>query len=130
VRSAAPEEPVSASRSEEQHQRRDSELHARYEAESPDPRWARDAAAAIGNSLKERAQNGTFTIGEIDCKTTLCKASVSWPSYPAAHSEFRRLLGLAVPCATEIFVPRPENEDRPYDATLMLDCEPWRTGGP
>src|SRR5580704_5136090 len=92
-----PGEPASADRlakGREQQQQIDGELHGRCDGEQPDPKWARGAAATIRETLGERARRGSFAIGEVNCKTTMCMASVSWPSYAAAHQEFRSLLAL------------------------------------
>ncbi len=118
-------------------QKMDEMLRARYEGEHSDPEWAIGAASSIRDRLNDIAKRGTFAVGEVDCKTTMCTAKFKWPSYSAARREFGRVLGLRkTSCSTEIYVPQPDEAatiltqggDEPYEATLMLDCENWRTG--
>jgi hypothetical protein len=110
-------------------QKADDVLHSKYREEHADPKWATAAAASIRDTLNEIAKRGTFAVDGVDCKTTMCMAKFTWPSYQAARREFPRVLALKkVRCATEINVPPPAKEDGPYEATLMLDCEAWRTG--
>jgi hypothetical protein len=125
---AAPAEPSAEDVPVEQ-EKKDRTLRSRYSEEAPDPKWAATAAKTIKDTLDRVAAQATFVVDEVDCKTTMCVAKFKWPSYHAAHKEFMRTLGLRhTPCSTEIFLPEPEHGDEPYEASLMLDCEAWRTG--
>jgi hypothetical protein len=107
----------------------DEEIHAKYNEEGSDPKWGTQAAHAIQAKLLDKASHGTFAIGDVNCKTTMCQANVSWPTYAAARKEYRRLVPLAgIPCATHISVPEPEHPEQAYAATMVLDCEDWRAG--
>jgi hypothetical protein len=63
--------------------------HAR---ERDDPPWARAAEAAIGKQLAALAREGRFAVVGTRCRSASCVATVEWPSYPDAESNWSAVL--------------------------------------
>jgi hypothetical protein len=55
-----------------------------YEAEPVDREWAPKATRAHDADLQRIAARSGFEVVDVGCATTLCVASLRWPSYPAA----------------------------------------------
>jgi hypothetical protein len=66
----------------------------------------------------------------VDCRTTLCTATLEWPSFVDARNGFRSILHSQdrANCGREILLLDSEDPSAPYQATAVLDCTEWRAG--
>jgi hypothetical protein len=102
------------------------DLRARAERHDREPHseWSDGAAASLRSSLDEVSTPGDFSVVDVDCRTTICAASLAWPTYAAARSGYQTALTLGAEqgCGKFIYVPEPRDLQKPYEATLYLDC--------
>ena len=110
----------------------DQQLHAdliqqhRYQA--VDASWARPTERRLLSGLSELAVEGEFSVGRVDCRSTLCSAELSWPSYDLARSHFLRVVEAPVPgCTRRITLPPLDDCTSTCDVTLIVDCQPLST---
>jgi hypothetical protein len=111
---------------------RDEKFRARFSAETRDDSWAGDAEGKIRRLVTDAVvrQNMTGAVEAVECKATTCQVAMRWPSFAETTTQFRGVLGLNMPCSSEMFLPEPTNQETPYEATLMLGCEGWRQNPP
>ena len=102
------------------------QLLEKFAAEAVDSAWAPTATERIGVALRSSATRGSFSIDSVECKKTMCIAALNWTSYPAAQKDLRVASQQGVPCATELRLPPPADPERPYSATLVLECGQMR----
>jgi hypothetical protein len=99
---------------------------AQIRAESDDPKWSRGAKQSFQNDFDKLSARGHFEVKDVECKTTSCLATVTWPSYAEAKKMWHGLLhaNYAENCSREVLVPEPEQGQAgaPYDATVFFDC--------
>jgi len=107
------------------------ELDRAHDHDAPDPRWAPGATSDLVTGLTALGQKVGFTLGATDCKTTTCRATVTWSNYAAARAKGVELVedifgGLN--CAQKINLLEPSDPNAPYTTRLYLDCADLRTG--
>ena len=95
-----------------------------HQRQSIDPSWSPEAARAFSTDFSALAQGQQFTVRSIDCRSTSCIARVEWPSYAEATTGYEVLLqhSYALDCTRSLLLPDPEDPDRAYEASLLLDC--------
>jgi hypothetical protein len=118
-----------AGEAEAQAQRR--EQHASWtrvrKAEARDATWAPAAEKQLQGALLERPEMPQgFQVLGVDCRTTRCEATLSWPSYTAASQSFDKVLTTKMGCASSILLDEPEDPTKPYQAHAHYDCEGMR----
>ena len=129
---AAPDEPrldpeEVRRRRDEQYARME-EAHAR---DSVDPTWAPGARKGLSKGLTQLGETIGFTLGATECKTTSCRATVTWGNYSAARTTGAQLvehLFGGLNCRQNIRLPEPTDPDAPYTTSLYLDCTDLRAG--
>jgi hypothetical protein len=96
-------------------------LVAAVQAQGTDPTWSAGAEARFTSDLGQLGAH----IERVDCRTSACVATLEWPSRAQAQQEYRGLIEARyqLPCDRRIFLDRAVQEDGPYRATLVLDCE-------
>lgn len=96
----------------------------RLDAESVDPEWAPAAKAALEDKLAQIGTRANFSVSQIECKTSLCQASLQWPSYKEASAHWMAALvaNYGKKCQTSVTVPRPSDIDAPYEGRVFFDC--------
>lgn len=100
-------------------------LDRRHEEEPVDREWAMEAELNLSSGLSVMGKEFAFLVDSAECKTTSCRASISWPDYGAARRTGAELAERHFPdlnCRQTISYPKPEDPDRPYSARLYLDC--------
>lgn len=100
------------------------ERESSFAAEPVDRRWAADTARSFQGEL-DGFGGTTFRAGAVDCRTNVCRASLTWSSYEAALAESKALVthGYATNCTKELLTPEPEGAPgSPYTAHLYFDC--------
>ena len=100
----------------------------RYTAERPDPAFAASAAGSLRRELGTLADKGGFRVVDVDCRTTMCLASVEWPSYALVADGANQIMAhpYAVNCAMETRFPPPDDPAKAYQASVYFDCEHYR----
>ncbi len=106
---------------------RHDELIAAHRRELRDSIWAAKMEGTIESQIHNFA--GSVPEGQfqsVECRSTTCVASFSWPSRSDAQSELRTTLERIgpVPCATAITLPEANagTGDATYRADVYLDC--------
>jgi hypothetical protein len=97
---------------------------ASFDAEPVDRSWAADTARSFQGEL-DAFEGTTFRAGSVDCRTKVCRASLTWNSYEAALAESKALVthSYATNCTKELLTPEPEGAPgSPYSANLYFDC--------
>lgn len=99
-----------------------------FQAEQADPTWAPAAKSKLGERLSQIGQQKGFTVGNIDCRTTKCKADVAFSNRQVARQSVGSLLheNYEPNCATSIRLPDADGERGEVAAALQLDCEETR----
>lgn len=95
-----------------------------HQRQSIHPVWASDATRAFSTDFSALTQGQRFTVRSIDCRSTSCIARVEWPSYAEATTGYEVLLqhSYALDCTRSLLLPDPEDPERAYEASLLLDC--------
>jgi hypothetical protein len=111
------------------------EQHAAWKrvhaAEARDATWAQAAERRLQAALLERPEMPQgFQVLAVDCRTTRCDATLSWPSYTAASQSFEKVLTTKMGCASSILLDDPEDPTKPYQAHAHYDCEGMRAESP
>jgi len=106
---------------------RDKQIRA-FEAESYDPAWSTIAKSAFQQDLDAITVNKDYKVKSLDCKTTLCRAVVSWASYDEAQSAAGHFMHAMyhTNCAKTLYAPKPEDPNAPYEGTIIYDCTSLR----
>ena len=120
--------PATSAELKEHYEQRHVALLKRYSDEGTDSRWSVPAQKAIAANLTTVGANAGFQVGRVECRTTMCTASVEWPSYVTVRKTYAQILHapLSVACAREVYVPEPDHPDAPYSTTVVLSCEEER----
>jgi len=111
-------------------QARDMAIQARdtrdraFNAEYADPKWAREATDSFREDLERLGPMSRFTLDDVECRMSLCRAKVKWDSYHEANANWTHVLhaGYRKNCATEVYVPTPDKTDESYQASVFFDC--------
>jgi len=124
-----PERPTAEEESRQTVATRDAQQQA-FDAEGYDPAWSNEARSAFNQDLTTLAQDKNYRVLNVDCKTTLCKATVEWPSYGEVRNTVSDLLYADYHnnCTKMVFAPVPDNQANPYQGTVMYDCTSARAG--
>ena len=124
-----PERPTDEEESRQTRAVRDEQQRA-FDAEGYDPAWSTTARSEFSQDLEALAQDKNYRVLNVDCKTTLCKATVEWPSYGEVTNTASDLLyaDYRNNCTKMVFAPTPTNRADPYQGTVMYDCTSSRAG--
>jgi len=89
------------------------------------PTWAPEATRAFSTDFSALTQGQQLTVRSIDCRSTSCIARVEWPSYEEATANYHMLLqhSYALDCMRSLLLPEPEEPERAYEASLILECQ-------
>jgi hypothetical protein len=111
------------------------EAYARFEQahdrDTPDAEWSPAAQEQLLSGLNRLGQKLAFEVGPVDCKTTTCRATISWSDYGSARASTAALVEHYYPglnCAQRVRMKAPEDQNAPYSAELYLDCTDQRAG--
>lgn len=117
--------PRSPAEIDRDHRAHSEALASALAAEPRNDQWASKAEEALRRDLAGLADAGAaFTGPSVECKSTICAASLRWPNYRQA------LQGYTLPleaiyelnCRRSIYLAPPEDPLAAYQATLYLDC--------
>lgn len=105
-------------------------LNARLNSEGSDPEWSPAAMTTFSGDLLATSTRGGFDIVSLDCRTTMCAATLQWATYADALSNYTRVLHSSYRenCAVALHVPEPEARGAKYQAKVYFDCEQSRSG--
>lgn len=101
---------------------------AKFAAEPVDRSWALDAGRRFDADFSS-FEDATFKAGPMDCRSSLCRGELTFPSYDAARGAARKIVQheYATNCTREILTPAPEDDgNAPYTATVFFDCRNLR----
>jgi len=95
-----------------------------HQRQSIHPTWSSEATRAFSADFSALTQGQPFTVRAIDCRSTSCIANVQWPSYAEAAASYQVLLhhSYAMDCMRSLLLPDPEDPERAYEASLILEC--------
>jgi hypothetical protein len=101
-------------------------------AEEPrDAAWSRAKSTVFNDRLGDRARASGFTVLEVDCRTTWCRADLEWPSYPAALNTYSQALHVLVDgCESAVLLERPSDPTQRYRSSAFYNCEADRLQAP
>jgi hypothetical protein len=123
-------EPEPAVRTEEEQavalrDRRD-ERQRQHDHEARDTPWATRVESELGNALSAVAERGGFSLGDVECRSTSCTASIRWPSFVASREGAQLLarLPLETACRRTMLLPAPEegSDTAAYEARVFFSC--------
>jgi hypothetical protein len=131
---AIPAEPDVARRRDEQREelaRHTESAIQKHRLERQDSGWAAKAAPSLRAGLEKVAESRKFKLGEVDCRSTSCLATLEWNNATEAREEFGKLAHepFDVNCARSISLPGDAEPSMPVQATLILDCTNWKAEG-
>ena len=100
-----------------------------FRTDPRDPKWAPARERVLGDGLRRTNAPAPFEVTAVECKTTWCRAEVSFGSYDAARTDLRALLAgdYRGACAVSIDLPTPPDPAARYAATAVYDCQAART---
>lgn len=102
-----------------------------HASDAQDREWAPTAQRHFLEGLTPMSAEFGFKVAEAECKTTTCRATVTFPSYAAARMSGMKLIETLYPglnCMRRIQLGAPENPDAPYSTRIYLDCADQRAG--
>jgi len=100
---------------------------ADHEASTRDSRWAAPKERAIADNMRRLASDAhhSFSVLNVDCRTTMCVARLQWPDEATARAEIRSVVqDVDVDCARQVMLAAPSGESLGYQASLLFDCAP------
>jgi len=106
-------------------------LDRTHDLDTPDPGWAPGAQRTLVSGLTHLSEELGFKVGAADCKTTTCRATVTWNDYSSARSTGVRLVEELYPglnCVRRIRLNAPADPGAPYTTRFYLDCVDQRAG--
>lgn len=110
---------------EQSHRAQYDSLIKRHEAESRNDLWATEAQRSLNREMAQGSK-GHFRIVDIDCRSTICVATVEWANYETAtdnaHELFQRQQYLGCPRSIILDPPEQGALSRMYRAQLVVDC--------
>ncbi|WP_437963151.1 hypothetical protein WMF04_25780 [Sorangium sp. So ce260] len=127
----APSSDAPAPRTETREERlaRATEWHrSRLEAHRTQPTdaaWSTQAARSLQDGLHAvRGSSESFDVVSVDCKTTLCVATLDWADHGHARGASTRVLHhhYEPNCGVELFTPDPEDPGARYRSRVVFDC--------
>lgn len=99
-----------------------------HRAERLNREWAETTAAAYTADYSKKSDNTTYTVRNVDCRSTTCTVDFEWPSRDAAVAEWRHTImqPTQANCGRRIVIPDAvPGESGPIHATLIADCSTW-----
>jgi hypothetical protein len=92
--------------------------------ERHDPEWSQNKATVFDGVLAERGRASGFTVLEVDCRTTWCRADLEWPSYAAALNTYSSALHVLVDgCESAVLLETPPDPTQRYRSSAFYNCE-------
>jgi hypothetical protein len=128
---AAPEPPTEEEReahADEAQAAASARLHEKigaFESEAPDPAWAGATQATLETEMATLSSGARGeAVQSVQCKSTSCLATVSFPTYDAARAGFGRYAMGAygeVRCAQTAVLDEPSDPTAPYEVQVLFD---------
>lgn len=90
-----------------------------------DRAWASQSAQALQIDITSMsARAGGCHVVDVDCRTSSCVATIEWPNFRAARDNYQRFTQQAfhVNCAREMTLIPPQDDSRPFQASIFFDC--------
>jgi hypothetical protein len=106
-------------------------LDRTHDMDTADPGWAPGAQRTLVSGLTHLSEELGFKVGAADCKTTTCRATVTWNDYASARTTGVRLVEELYPglnCVRRIRLNAPADRGAPYTTRFYLDCVDQRAG--
>lgn len=124
-----PPEPPTPEQSRERATRIRNEQLTRFADEAVDPAWARPTAAALQSDIDALAPTIKASASTVDCRMSMCKGTLKWPSYAVASGNLTAILRAPYRknCATVVTLPEPDDRSAPYEGNVFFDCTRDRT---
>jgi hypothetical protein len=96
----------------------------RFTAEAVDVEWAREASDALQADLGQIQSTAKWTSASVECRTSLCRGTMQWPSYQEAGASLMTILGAHYSrnCAITVTLPTPDDPAAPYEGNAFFDC--------
>jgi hypothetical protein len=98
---------------------------AEHQASPRDSRWAAPKERAIAQSIRNQTgANTSFSLVDVDCRSTSCVARLKWPSEQEARADIRGFMQNAdIDCARQVTLPASSGPGD-YTASVLFDCPP------
>jgi len=127
----AEEDPVDEARQQREATEEWTRMERGHDADMQDREWAPSAQRRFEEGLKPVSEELGFKVTAAECKTTTCRATVTFPNYAAARKDgmhvIERVYG-GLNCMRRISLDAPQNPNEPYTTKLYLDCADQRAG--
>ncbi|WP_437314935.1 hypothetical protein [Sorangium sp. So ce385] len=101
-----------------------------HRIEPTDSAWSAQSARSIQEGLRAvRGDAAPFDVVSVDCKTTLCVATLDWADYDKTRAASSQVLHHVYEpnCGVEFFNPPPEQPEARYQSQVIFDCTEART---
>jgi hypothetical protein len=118
--------PVEDRRASAERARHDFEARLLEHRLSPrDSGWATSKERALTEGIGDQANaHTTFSLVDVDCRTTTCVARLQWPSEQEARAQIRDLVqNTDIDCARQVTLP-PPGSNAAYEVSVLFDCAP------
>jgi hypothetical protein len=112
------------------HRREHEAVLERFSHEPFDPRWSQQSREKFEHDLGALAEQNHFKLLSVDCRTTLCQASLEWPDAGAAHSSLMNMVTAVygLNCVKRIALDDVRDPASPLRGSLVFDCDDLRAG--
>lgn len=107
------------------------DLDQQHVDEPRDPGWSPEAESNLASGLTTLGEKLGFSVDATECKTTFCRASLSFGDYESAREMGKELVEASfggLNCAQKVWMKRPDDLTTPYRAQLYFDCSDQRAG--
>ncbi len=119
-----PPPPVNVEESRRIHEDEEREALDRHARESIDAQWSARAVQSLESDLEQLQVRAHGRAVRVDCRTTMCVATMEWPTHTEAVANYAHLLhgDYEVNCTRSILLHEPDDPTRPYQARLVFRC--------
>jgi hypothetical protein len=98
---------------------------ARHARDAVDPAWSPKTTRSFKDDLAKMTANGGFDVVRVDCRTTSCVSTLSWPSYGAASRSYSQVLvaRYQANCSRDVILTPPADLMARHEAQVVFECD-------
>lgn len=96
-----------------------------FQHEAENPTWSPGQETKIKSQIQERVASKRISVTDsvVECKTTICFATMTWPDFDTAK---RELMDADIPdekCTRRMLLPDESPGPGPFKANLIFECK-------
>jgi len=102
-----------------------------HRAQNVDDPWASDTGRLLSADFNTLAAKTGTTSVTVDCRTTICVATLAWTDFDHASNGWQHALNyfFRANCRKKIQLPPPADKSASYSAPMIFECDKWKAHG-